>query len=110
MGPPSVSVTVFWKWCGDSHLVDFTTTRRVTIKQRRPTPPLPNLSTKHSPHPAVLMHGCAALRITRNCVVGRVFSYGLVSNKKRVTTMNKLMRLNNRHEDSKGRVTSIFGL
>jgi hypothetical protein len=78
MGPPSVPVTVFWKWLRDSHLADFTTTRRVTIKEGRPTPPFPNLSTKHSPHPAVLMPGSAALIIARNRVVGRVFSYGLV--------------------------------
>lgn len=82
MGPPSVPVTVFWKWCGDCHLADFTTTRRVTIKQGRPTSPLPNLSTKYSPHPAVLIHGSAALSIAKNRVVGRVFTYGLVSNKK----------------------------
>jgi len=81
MGPPSVPVTLFWKWRGDSRLADFTT-RRVTIKQGRPTPPLPNLSTKHSQDLSVLIHGCAALRIARNRVVVRVFSYGLVSNKK----------------------------
>ena len=82
MGPQGVPVTLFWKWCGGSHLVDFTTTRRVTIKQGRPTPPLPNLSTKHSQDPALIIPGCAALRIVRNRVVGRVSSYGLVSDKK----------------------------
>jgi hypothetical protein len=82
MGPPSVPVTVFWKWCGDSHLANFTTTRRVTIKKGRLTPPLPNLSTKHSQHLAVLIQGCAALRIAGNKVVVRIFPYGLVSNRK----------------------------